>query len=73
MLGGENDLPCEKGGPRNCTKSDPEMVPLWGGQMSENIRGTNGFGSFPAVWGNHFGLHFGVTFGVTFGTPIFQN
>ena len=31
--------------------------------MSENIRKTNGFDSFLAIGGSHFGTHFGVTFG----------
>ncbi len=53
-------------------KSDPEMVPRWGGQMNENTRKTNGFCSFPAIRWIHFGIRLGVTFEVTFGTSLFQ-
>ena len=61
-----------KRGSGNDPKSDSKKTPLRGGQMSENIRKTHGFGSFSAIRGIHFGLRFGVTFGDTFGTTLFQ-
>ena len=56
--GSEIDYLAKKGSRKWPPKSDPEMVPLWGGQMSENTRKTKGFS---VIFGSP-GIQFGVAF-----------
>ena len=66
--------PGPKVDPEMGAKSGPKMVPFRGGRMSENTMNSNGFGSKPALRGDHFGVHFGVRNGsfpgpLDFGIP----
>ena len=59
--------------PEMGAKGDPKMVPFRGGRMSENTMNSKGFGSKPALRGDHFGLILGARNGSISGPPNFGN
>ena len=65
--------PGQKLDPEMGAKSYSKMVPFRGGRMSENTMNSKGFGSKPALRGDHFGLIFGARNGSISGPPIFRN
>ena len=65
--------PGPKVDPEMGAKSGPKMVPFRGGRMSENTMNSKGFGSKPALRGDHFGLILGARNGSISGPPNFGN